>query len=172
MSGGGEFSHLYPVMKRFFLGACLTLLVVEVSVPAIAADALDLIRIWPEYRDDSMLLRLSDYFRRGKDTARSDYQRTEPDVRAGMYFTVRLRTGTAAPISDGTVRLHVIAPDASEPRTFDFPFQARGQSNLKLELGLTGKDWTYGNVLPTAWRLEVLDGENTVVASHNSFLWQ
>lgn len=132
---------------------------------------MELVRVWPEYRADSALLRLSDYFRRNQEP-RSDYQRTDPAVRAGLYFTVRLKSGNAVPLSDGIVRLRVIMPDASEPRVFDFPFRANGKSNVKLEFGLTGSDWTYGDMLPTAWRLEVLDAEDAIVASHNSFLWQ
>lgn len=137
-----------------------------------AAPNVELVRVWPEYRAESTVLRLADFFRGGDRNDSPNYHRTEPAEREGLYFVIRLTEPNGSALPDGTIRLHIIAPDASEPQVFNFPYEPEGRSTLKVEVGLTGESWPFGNVLPLAWRLEVLDRNETVVASRNSFLWE
>jgi hypothetical protein len=136
-----------------------------------AADPVRIAHIWTSYRDTKSFVGLSEHFTDKEATGRALVFRSQPGVRDGFYFTIRLAGTASGNVPDGKIVLHVIAPDAQTPRLFEFPFIAAGKRSVLCEIGLTGSDWPHGKVLPLAWKLEVCDGAGTVLVARESFLW-
>lgn len=142
-----------------------------ICVGELAAAPVRIVRLWNGYREAASFLRLSEYLTGEENPGRAILLRTDPEVREGFYFTLRLAGEERNPVPDGRIVLQVVAPDAEKPRRFEFPFQAGGRRSVRLEIGLTGADWPYEEALPLAWQLEVLGSDGTVLASRASYLW-
>ena len=150
---------------------CLALLTLALFPPvAQAAAAVELVRVWPQWRSAESFERISDYF--GSDEARRGDQvvRTQPAQRTGFYFLVRLKSATALP--GARCELHIIRPDTPEPKVHTFAVSIPAKESV-FELGLTGTDWPIApEVHPVAWKLAVRDGEGRTLVEHKSFLWE
>lgn len=142
--------------------------------PATAALAapVEIERVWTDYRLAKDYVRLSEILSGRTFTGGLTEHRTQPDSGDGYFFTVRVDRARALRQQTFSLRLSVIPPDASETRVFTFPVPASKKRGVRLELGLTGSDWPYGEVQPLAWHIEVLDSSGTVVAEEKSFLWE
>ena len=138
---------------------------------AIASDAapVEIVRLWTAYRSAQSFARLGQLPKVDHEPGDAIVLRSQPDARDGYYFTVRLRGDN---IPDGSVVLQVVPPDAAKARVFTFPYAAGGRDSVQLLVGLTGSDWTFGELMPLAWKLEVVDSAGTVVAGQESFLWR
>ncbi len=136
-----------------------------------ASGATRISRLWTGYKETADFVRLREILTGEEHTGDALVLRTQPAERDGFYFTLRLDGRDGAPVSDGRIVLHLVAPDAAQPRTFTFPFASDGRRRLRLELGLTGPDWTHGRTLPLAWRLEVFGQGGEPLDSRESFLW-
>lgn len=138
------------------------------AVATRAAD-IEILRVWPGWREADSFDRIGDYFGRGENT-RQKVLRTRPDVRAGYYFLVRVRNAAALP--DARVEVSVIRPDNPEAKTFTFP-AAVPEKETVFQLGLTGSDWPAGpQDNPVAWKIAVLGADGRALAEHKSFLWE
>ena len=129
-------------------------------------------RIWTEYRDDHSFVRLSEYFDGKENPGKNVLLRTQPESREGFYFSIRLTGPDGGRLSPGSVRLHLIAPDAETPNVFQFALNQPDRKTTLIELGVTGSDWSYGNTLPLAWMVEILDENGARRAVKKSFLWE
>ncbi len=140
-------------------------------VAAIAGEGeVAFVRIWPGWRDAESFDRISEYFGRERDASGPNLLRTEPKVRAGFYFLVRVRC--AAPTAAARFELSVIRPDSPDPQTFSFP-AALSAKEAVYQLGLTGVAWPEGRkASPVAWRLALFAGDGRLLAEHKSFLWE
>jgi len=154
---------------RAFIAGCILIGLTN----ALAAADVAFVRVWPGWHDEEDFERISEYFgadRRAADQGREIVLRTRPDTRAGYYFLVRVKSGTA--ISAARFELSVIRPDAVEPVTFTLPATLRARETV-FQLGLTGADWPDGRrVHPVAWKLALLDDTGRVLVEHKSFLWE
>lgn len=156
-------------MPRFG-GLALALFFAGVPVSTARAE-LEIVRLWTDYKEVSAFTRLTEFIT-GREAASDAFVlRTTPTERAGFYYTLRLADREAASLPEGTIVVRVIPPDAVEARTFEFPFPASPKRTLRVEVGLTGNDWTFGDVLPLAWHLEIRDSAGNTLASRQSFLW-
>lgn len=145
------------------LGLALT------ALPARAAD-LEIVRVWPGWRDAASFERIGEYFGGRENTGREVVLRTQPGERAGYYFLVRVKNAAALP--NAKFELSVIRPEAPEPKTFSFPAALAAKETV-FQLGLTGADWPQGrDAHPVAWKIAVKDSGDRVLAEHKSFLWE
>jgi hypothetical protein len=137
----------------------------------VAGDAapVEIVRLWTAYRDTQSFARLGQLPKVDDEPGDAIVLRSQPEARDGYYFTIRLR---ADALPDGKIVLQVIAPDAAAARTFTFPYSAGGQHSVQLLVGLTGSDWTFGETMPLAWKLEIVDTAGQVVGGQESFLWR
>ena len=134
-----------------------------------AAAEVQLVRVWPGWRDADSFDRIGGYFGGGK-THGDIVARTHADAAAGYYFLVRLTSVAAVP--DAKFILHVIRPDAPEAMTFTFPAAVSAKGKV-FQLGLTGADWPKGKLAhPVAWKLELQAADGRVLAAQKSFLWE
>jgi hypothetical protein len=154
-------------MRACGLRLCALLLLA--AAPARAAEA-TFVRIWPAWRDAASFERLGELFGGAENTGREIVHRSQPAVREGYYFLVRLRA-TAA-ISGTRLRLDLIRPDAPAARTYEFPAPL-GPKETVFQVGLTGTDWPGGaEAHPVAWKLTLLSATGHPLAEHKSFLWE
>lgn len=130
---------------------------------------LELVRVWPGYRDAASFTSASEYFRGPAAQSELTAQRTAPDQRAGYYWLVRTKSNAS---HAGTkIRLEVTRQGSTEPQLHEFTFDiARG--NHAAPFGLTGPDWPDPTEVPIAWRLTVISSDGSFLASQSSFLWQ
>jgi hypothetical protein len=151
---------------RFLLLFALSL------APAVAAGAADveLLHVWPGWRDAESFDRISEYFGGGENRGGQIILRTQPPVRAGFYFLARVKSATARPAVNFEVQ--VIRPDSPDPKVFTFA-TALPAKETALLLGLTGADWPGGpKKNPAAWKITLRDADGKVLAEHKSFLWE
>ena len=151
---------------RVFLTALFTLVVASVCT---AAD-LTIIRVWPGYRTTESFERISEYLGKDEDARGQFILRTQPEVRAGYYFLLRVKN-TAAAITDAKIELQVITPFSPEPQTYNFTCTLPANSQV-LNLGLTGTDWP-GKPKDevVAWQLRLLSPTGSELAKAQSHLW-
>jgi hypothetical protein len=135
-----------------------------------AADA-EFLRVWPGWRDASYFDHIDEYFGDGQHASREIVLRTRADARAGYYMLVRVRH--AAALANAKFVLHVIRPDAPEPKQFVFSVPSAPAGETVFQLGLTGADWPAGkDAHPVAWDLELRSGDDRVLVEEKSFLWE
>lgn len=141
-----------------------------VTVLTAQAAEVELVRVWPGWRDAESFERISEYFTGEENTGREVVLRTHPDQRAGFYFLARV-ANKGDLLSGATFVLRVIAPSQPEPKVTSFPVDIPRKSKV-FQLGLTGPDWPNRDVHPVAWKLELRSATDEVLASSQSFLWE
>ena len=130
----------------------------------------EFVRVWPGWRDAESFDRISEYFGGGENTGRQVVLRTQPDVRGGYYFLVRVRSAEA--IAGAAFELSVIRPDTPEPKTHRFDASIPAKETV-FQLGLTGSGWPDGDKAhPVAWKLALVGPNGRVLAEKKSFLWE
>lgn len=136
---------------------------------ASAADV-ELVRIWPGWRDAAAFERISEYFGGGENTGRETVLRTQPAAREGFYFLVRTKSAQAIP--SAKFELSVIRPDAPEVKVFTLASALPAKESV-FQLGLTGADWPGGKeARPVAWKITVRAADGTVLVEEKSYLWE
>lgn len=125
-----------------------------------------------EFREDQQFYRISEFFTERENTGGAVIVRSQPDERAGYYFTVRLaRYPYHKETVEEAVRVQVIVPGELEPRLYSFPLGPAKKKNPLLLIGLTGSDWPDRSVRPLAWHLAFHNDEGERIATAQSFLW-
>ena len=158
-----------PWLGPFTVRLLSLLTLLFAAVAARAAD-LDFLHVWPSWREAEAFDRISEYFGGGENRGGQVILRTQPGVRAGYYFLMRVKSATARP--GVRIEVHVIRPDAPEPKVFAFA-TALPAGEAVLQLGLTGPDWPGGEKRnPVAWKITVLDAAGKLLNEHKSFLWE
>lgn len=133
----------------------------------VAAQAVEIVRVWPEWRNEESFRRISELFDGKEKTGGEILLRTHPESRDGMYFLVRVGDAAAG---DVRFAVDVIMPGSPDPVRFEFPASLREGSSV-FQLGLTGQDWPDAKVHPVAWRVVVESADKTELAAAQSFLW-
>ena len=134
------------------------------------AGEVELVRLWPGWRDAESFDRISEYFGRGENTSGQVVLRTQPAARAGYYFFARVKS--AAPLAAAKFELSIIRPDAPEPQVFSFPVALPAKETV-FQLGLTGAAWPGGKkASPVAWKLTLIAGDGRILSEQKSFLWE
>jgi hypothetical protein len=147
----------------------LALALLAAPLAATAAEV-ELVRIWPSWRDAATWDSIPEYFGGTETHGTQIVLRTQPATRDGFYFLVR----TAATAAQPTVRfeIDVVRPDSPDSKRHVFNARLPGGESV-FQLGLTGTDWPGGKrAQPVAWRITVRGADNAVLAEHKSFLWE
>lgn len=129
-----------------------------------------LVRVWPQYRDANSFKHISEYFTDRENPGGYQLRRSEPGQRAGYYFLARVRHPDVSLMGANFV-LRVVMPDdpvAKPPYTFP---ANTGPGEQVFLIGLTGKDWPGPRVHPVAWRLDLIAQDGHPLAWAQSFLW-
>jgi hypothetical protein len=133
-----------------------------------AAD-LGFVRVWTQWYDADPFIRISEYFTGRPHVGERDILRTQPKIRAGFYFLVRVKN--PGPLVSGTTFVvSVILPGAPDPHVFTFATDVPAGGKV-YELGLTGADWPGKKIHPLAWKLDLLGADGRPLVTRQSFLW-
>jgi hypothetical protein len=151
---------------RFLLLLATSLLVLA---PARATEV-DLIRVWPAWRDAQSFERISEYFTGRENTGRRIVVRTHAENHSGYYFLTRAANHGPA-VSGAKFVLQIVSPHVAAPKSYSFPVDVPAGTQV-YELGLTGHDWPEKKDHPVAWKLELIDASGRVIVSKESFLWE
>jgi len=94
---------------------------------------------------------------------------SNPDQPSGQYFITRIDSSSNDLPVSARMSLYSTASKELSEWTWDL-------EDIRLDnwvyLGLTGEDWPDKEVLPLAWRIELLDSAGTTLAEWKSFLWE
>lgn len=130
----------------------------------------EFVRVWPQWRDAKGFKRISEYFTGRENPSGLEIRRSRPADRAGYYFLARVRHKTVTLVG-AKFQLHIITPDAPEPKpVLEFAADT-GPGEDVFEIGLTGKDWPNSKQHPVAWRLDLVAQDGHLLAWSQSFLW-
>lgn len=153
-------------MRLSFLALVLALLAPLTAL----ADGVEVVRVWPTWREPGSFKRISEFFTGKENTGSETVFRTQPDDRHGYYFLVRLKNeGPAIPAAKFVI--HLILPDSPETKTYTFS-QDLAKGSKVVNLGITGTDWPGKDINPVAWKFELHDASGQLVAGKGSFLWE
>lgn len=141
---------------------------VLLALPALLDGAVEIVRVWPSYRDTDSFRRIGEYLGGRENAGRDTVLRSQTEARDGYYFLTRVAADAATPVSQLVVE--VVLPGKPEIRTFSFPVTL-GAGDGVFHLGLTGSDWPGPDIRPAAWRLTARTADGSTVAELASFLW-
>jgi hypothetical protein len=131
----------------------------------------EFVRVWPQWRDAAEFKRISEYYTGVENESGLQIRRSQPSKRSGYYFLARVRHPTVS-LAEAKFQLHIITPDAPDPRpVLEFP-AGTGPGEDVFQIGLTGKDWPNSKVHPVAWRLDLVAKDGHLLAWSQSFLWE
>lgn len=147
----------------------LAVLISFVCASFVHASDLQIIRVWPSYRQADSFKRISEYFSGNENTGSEIVLRTQPNERTGYYFLTRIKN-TGPAIANARVELQLITPVSPEVQTHSFDV-ALPTGKKVLQLGLTGGDWTNSKTKPVAWLVRFLTVDGVELAREQSYLW-
>lgn len=157
----------HPSPMRSFPAVFLFSFLVSI-VPA-KAGTFDVVRVWPGYRTAESFEHIGTYFNRGENSFGETVRRSQPAVKEGYYFLVRLKNPGAA-VTGATFELQVVTPASPQPKTFAFKADMPSGTQA-FDFGLTGADWPGPKVGAVAWLLTVRAPDGSEIARRQSFLW-
>lgn len=159
-------AHVPRLLRR--LSSCA--IMAGLLASAARGGELEIIRVWPGWREASSFERIGEYFGRPENNRREVVLRSQRAEREGYYFLVRVKS--PEPVPAAQFELQVIRPDAPQPKRFTFPVAVPAKQTV-FQLGLTGPDWPGGKIAsPIAWRLALVSGDGRLLAEQKSFLWE
>lgn len=139
------------------------------AVPAFLHGAVDIVRVWPTYREADSFRRISEYLGHGQEnTGREIVLRTQAEPRSGYYFLTRLKADSATP--GASLVLEVVMPGSPTVHTYTFPTDLPARDQV-FQLGVTGTDWPAQDTRPAAWRITARAADGSILAERSSFLW-
>ncbi|AWI09361.1 hypothetical protein [Ereboglobus luteus] len=131
--------------------------------------AVEVVRVWPEYRAAESFDRISEYFSDKENTGGQIVLRTRPESREGYYFFTRVKI--PADISNARIVIDVIMPTSPDPKIHSLPVPPLRKGTVLLNPGLTGADWPDAKARPTAWRMRLLAADGAEIFARQSYLW-
>jgi len=124
--------------------------------------------IFTERRDDDSFKRISEYLTGEENPGRYVIARTDPSQRNGYYVALKL-SGADQPRKAESVRIQFVRPgtqDIEEKMIEVGPIKKQ-----RLLVGLTDGTWGASDMVPLTWRIEILDTNESILSSSQSFLW-
>ena len=115
--------------------------------------------------------RIPEYFTGREYTGWKIYCRSNPQVRSGFYFVVKVGgKKIQLPVSSHWIVDWVTSADPTV-KTQKISIPDLRIFGKEVFVGLTGDDWYDRSLKPLAWRLELIDGQGATLGSDQSFLW-
>ncbi len=158
---------LLALVSFVFIAGCTTTAPRRTDIEAVSIK-----EIKPRYMDEADFVRLREYYSGAENTGRRMILRTDPDVRAGYYFTLVLDTRIGKLPRGTRVETSVFTPFSNELQSFEFTLPRERPRTREIFIGLTGEDWPDANLPPSAWKIDIVTPRGRVLGSYQSFLWQ
>lgn len=121
-----------------------------------------------EHRDFKRLL---EYFTGREYLGNQLILRSDPSVRAGMYFILNLDVSLNELPKETRFILNIHCTDSLEMKIFEFVIPSEVNNKKEVLLGITGDDWASKETKIVAWRIEIRSDERQLLSERQSFLW-
>lgn len=121
-----------------------------------------------EHRDADSFKRFSEYLTGKASDGRYSVFRSDSSSRDGFY--VSLQASDKSLLNKvSTVRIQFVPPSTQKITTLEF--SAEKLKKKRILVGLTDPNWLDPSSRPVAWKIDLLDSNQNVVESAQSFLW-
>jgi hypothetical protein len=134
-------------------------------------DSVKIKEVKPRQMAETDFVRLREYYSGTENTGRRLFLRSDPDARAGYYFTVILDINIAKLPRGTRIELKVFSPFENAMQEFVFALPRERPRTREVFLGLTGEHWQDTNLPPSAWKINILNPRGRVIGTYQSFLW-
>ena len=124
--------------------------------------------IFSDRRDADSFKRISEHFSGKEDPGRYVIARTDPSQRDGYYIALKLDASDQPEKAD-KVRLYFVRPGSQEVESKTLPIGPIKRNRALI--GMTDDVWGSTSSIPTAWKIEFLDGDGAIISASQSFLW-
>tara|TARA_B100000900_G_scaffold317167_1_gene276161 strand:- start:514 stop:969 length:456 start_codon:yes stop_codon:yes gene_type:complete len=124
--------------------------------------------IFSDRRDEDSFKRISEHLTGKENPGRYAIARTDPSQRNGYYVALKLENKDQAR-NAASIRIHFVGPGSQDIETKTIAIQPIKKKRALV--GLTDGIWSSSDTNPTAWKIEILDINGTILSSSQSFLW-
>ncbi len=128
--------------------------------------------ITPRYMEAQQFIRVSEYWSGTEQTGSRLILRSDPQVRDGFYFVLRLDEKVKKLPRGTRILAEVFTPASPEAQTFTFTLPAKRPRTKEIFVGLTGTDWNFPEAVPGAWRFTLENANGDLLAREQSYLWE
>lgn len=141
------------------------------STPKPALTSVEIEEIKPRYIETGQFKRISEYMTGKEYTGDRVILRSDPNARAGYYFTLVLGQDVRRLPKGTRIIGEFHTPQSVEVQTHEFTLPARLASTHEIFVGLTGEDWPQAGGVPAAWRFTIKDANGAMLGQRKSYLW-
>jgi hypothetical protein len=158
---------LLALVSLVFIAGCTTTAPRRTDI-----DAVSIKEVKPRYMEEADFVRLREYYSGVENTGRRMILRSDPDARAGYYFTLVLDTRIGKLPRGTRVEANLYTPFSNEMQSFEFTLPRERPRTREIFVGLTGEDWPDADLPPSAWKIDIVTPRGRVLGSYQSFLWE
>ncbi|WPJ95083.1 hypothetical protein SH580_16785 [Coraliomargarita algicola] len=157
---------------RFLITALLCSLFAGcASTPRQPITSVNIEEIKPRYIETESFKRISEYMSGKENLGDRVVLRTQPQERAGYYFTLILDTDVRR-LPAGTVVVGEFYTKKSvEKQSHEFTLPNKRPTTKEIFVGLTGEDWPEDSGVPAAWKFSLKDANGQQLGEKQSYLW-
>lgn len=159
---------LLSLLSLLFLSACAS------NKKPEAITSVEIVEILPRYMVEAQFKRIREYQTGAEHMGKRVIIRTDPQERDGYYFALMLDTKVNK-LPQGTVIIgEFYTATSAEKQEIVFQIPAKRPKTDTVFIGLTGENWPYkaGQKVPSAWKFTIIDPNQVVLGSEQSYLWQ
>lgn len=141
------------------------------STPEPDLTSVEIKEIKPRYIETEQFKRISEYLTGKEYTGDRIILRSNPDARAGYYFTLVLDQDVRRLPKGTEIIGEFYTPKSVEKQTHRFKLPNKLTNTNEVFVGLTGEDWPQEGGVPAAWRFTIQDANGKVLSEKQSYLW-
>lgn len=157
---------------RFLISALVCLLLAGcASTPKPALTSVEIEEIKPRYIETEQFKRISEYMTGKEYVGDRVILRSDPDSRAGYYFTLVLDVDVRRLPKGTRITGEFFTPKSVDKQTHEFTLPKKLASTDEIFIGLTGEDWPQKGGVPAAWRFTIQDANGATLGEKQSYLW-
>jgi hypothetical protein len=136
-----------------------------------ALTSVEIEEIKPRYIETEAFKRISEYLTGQEYLGDRVLLRSDPDTRAGYYFTLVLDEDVRHLPKGTQIIDEFFTPKSVEKQTHTFTLPSQLASTNEIFVGLTGEDWPQVGGVPAAWRFTIEDANGKLLGEKQSYLW-
>jgi hypothetical protein len=124
--------------------------------------------LYSKHQDENEFKRISEHFSGKENPGRYSIVRSDPSQRNGYYVALKLEDSDQAD-KIVSLRIQFVKPGSMEIQSQTLSTES--VQKKRILVGLTDGDWVQENKIPTAWKIDFLDGQGKSLFHSQSFLW-
>jgi len=141
------------------------------STPKPALTSVEIEEIKPRYIETEQFKRISEYMTGKEYLGDRVILRSDPDARAGYYFTLVLDQDVRRLPKGTRIIGEFFTPQSVDKQEHEFPLPNKLAGTNGVFVGLTGGDWPEEGGVPAAWRFTNRDANGATLGEKQSYLW-